>query len=120
MMPARAAPAARVFLEQITMSSAQAPGRWGVVCVGWVAGDFVVPAMIASPGSTLAACLGSSPEKTQAFAHRFGAERAHDDLEALLRDPGVDAVYIALPNAMHHAAVLAAARAGKHVLCEKP
>jgi 1,5-anhydro-D-fructose reductase (1,5-anhydro-D-mannitol-forming) len=76
--------------------------------------------MVKNPGSRLVACLGSSPEKSRAFAQRFGCEHACVDLQALLHTPGVDAVYIALPNAMHHAAVLAAARAGKHVLCEKP
>jgi 1,5-anhydro-D-fructose reductase (1,5-anhydro-D-mannitol-forming) len=76
--------------------------------------------MVKSPGSQLAACLGSTVDKGRAFAERFGVERVHGDIEALMHDPGVDAVYIALPNALHHAAVLAAARGGKHVLCEKP
>jgi 1,5-anhydro-D-fructose reductase (1,5-anhydro-D-mannitol-forming) len=76
--------------------------------------------MVKSAGSRLAACLGSSPEKGHAFAARFGVDRVHSDLEALMHDPDVDAVYIALPNALHHAAVLAAARGKKHVLCEKP
>lgn len=96
------------------------PIRWGLVGLGWVAADFIAPAMVKSPGSQLAACLGSSPEKGRAFAERFGVERVHDNLEALMHDPGVDAVYIALPNALHHEAVLAAARGQKHVLCEKP
>jgi predicted dehydrogenase len=90
------------------------------VGLGWVAADFVAPAMVESAGSRLAACLGSSLAKGRAFAERFGVERVHGDLEALMHDPGVDAVYIALPNALHHAAVLAAARGQKHVLCEKP
>ena len=101
------------------MSNAKTACGWGVVGLGWAAAEFIVPAMVQS-GSTLAACLGSSPQKAQAFAQRYGVERAHNDLESLLRDPGVDAVYIALPNSLHHAAVLAAARAKKHVLCEKP
>jgi 1,5-anhydro-D-fructose reductase (1,5-anhydro-D-mannitol-forming) len=96
------------------------PTRWGIVGLGWVAADFIVPAMVKNPGSRLAACLGSSLEKGQAFAERFGVERVHSDLEALMHDPDVDAVYIALPNALHHDAVLAAARGKKHVLCEKP
>ena len=96
------------------------PLRWGVVGLGWAACDFVVPAMVQSAGSELVACLGSSPEKGKAFAQRFGVARVHDNLNALLHDPELDAVYIALPNAMHYAAVLAAARAKKHVLCEKP
>ena len=96
------------------------PVRWGLVGLGWVAADFVVPAMVKSAGSQLAACLGSSPAKGQAFAARFGVARVHTDLEALMHDPDIDAVYIALPNALHHQAVLAAARGKKHVLCEKP
>jgi 1,5-anhydro-D-fructose reductase (1,5-anhydro-D-mannitol-forming) len=85
-----------------------------------VATDFVAPAMVKHASSQLAACLGSSLEKGQAFAERFGVERVHGSLEALVHDPDVDAVYIALPNALHHEAVLEAARGKKHILCEKP
>lgn len=102
------------------MREAQAPVRWGIVGLGWVAADFVVPAMVQSPGSRLVACLGSSLDKGRAFAERFGVERVHGELEALMHDPGIEAVYIALPNALHHEGVLAAARGKKHVLCEKP
>jgi 1,5-anhydro-D-fructose reductase (1,5-anhydro-D-mannitol-forming) len=101
------------------MSNANASCGWGIVGLGWVAADFVGPAM-QQTGARIAACLGGSPEKTQAFAQRFGVARAHGDLDSLLQDPAVDAVYLALPNSMHHAAVLAAARAKKHILCEKP
>jgi 1,5-anhydro-D-fructose reductase (1,5-anhydro-D-mannitol-forming) len=102
------------------VNSAQSPVRWGIVGLGWVTADFVAPAMVKNTSSRLAACLGSSLEKGHAFATRFGVERVHGDLEALMHDPDIDAVYIALPNALHHAAVLAAARGKKHVLCEKP
>ncbi|MBM3372647.1 MAG: Gfo/Idh/MocA family oxidoreductase, partial [Betaproteobacteria bacterium] len=102
------------------MTTARKPLRWGIIGTGWVASDYVTPGIIKSPGSQLSACLGSSPEKSRAFAEKFRVPHAHDDLAGLLANPEVDAVYIALPNAMHHAAVLAAARAGKHILCEKP
>lgn len=102
------------------MSSQNSPVRWGVVGLGWAATDFVAPAIAKSPGSELVACLGSTPEKTRIFAEKFAVPRQHRDLASLVNDPEVDVIYIALPNAMHHAAVLAAARAGKHVLCEKP
>ncbi|MGA0025599.1 MAG: Gfo/Idh/MocA family protein, partial [Burkholderiales bacterium] len=102
------------------MSNKQTPLRWGVVGLGWVAADYVVPGIIKSSDSELAACLGSTPEKTRAFAERFKVPRSHDNLAGLVNDDGVDAIYIATPNAMHHEAVLAAARAGKHILCEKP
>jgi 1,5-anhydro-D-fructose reductase (1,5-anhydro-D-mannitol-forming) len=76
--------------------------------------------MVKNAGSHLAACLGSSLAKGRAFAERFGVERVHTDLDTLMHDPDIDAVYIALPNALHHPAVLAAARGHKPVLCEKP
>ena len=97
-----------------------APVKWGLVGLGWVASDFIVPAMVQNASSQLVACLGSSREKGEAFAERFGVERVHDNLAGLMADPDVEAVYIALPNAMHHQAVLEAARNRKHILCEKP
>lgn len=102
------------------MSGTLSPVRWGVVGLGWVASDFIAPAMVKSPRSQLVACVGSSRAKGEAFAERFGVTRVHTDLAALIQDPEVEAVYIALPNALHHQAVLAAARGHKHVLCEKP
>jgi 1,5-anhydro-D-fructose reductase (1,5-anhydro-D-mannitol-forming) len=102
------------------MNSNTKPVRWGIVGLGWVAVDFVGPAMLKSPGSQIVACLGSSPEKSKAYAEKFGVPRVHTSLQALMNDPEVDAVYIALPNAMHYEAVLAGAAAKKHMLCEKP
>lgn len=102
------------------MSSAGAPLRWGIVGLGWVSADFMVPAIQQSPGSKLVACLGSSAEKSRAFAQRFQVPNAHASLAAFVADAEIDAVYVATPNALHQEAVIAAARAGKHVLCEKP
>ena len=96
------------------------PLHWGIIGLGWVSSDFVVPAMRKNPGSRVVACLGSSPEKSKAFAERFGIAKAHGSLAAMMADGEVDAVYVATPNAIHQEAVLAAAQAGKHVLCEKP
>ena len=56
----------------------------------------------------------------QAYADEWGIERAHGSYEELLGDPELDAVYIALPCALHHEWTLRALAAGKHVLCEKP
>lgn len=102
------------------MTAIANPVRWGIVGLGWAATDFVAPAMVKSPGSKIVACLGSTPEKTRAFADKFSVATAHASLEALMHDPAIDAVYIALPNALHHQAVLTGARAKKHMLCEKP
>jgi len=58
--------------------------------------------------------------RAQAYAQEHGIERAHGSYEDLLADDGVDAVYIALPNALHHEWTMRALDAGKHVLVEKP
>jgi predicted dehydrogenase len=58
--------------------------------------------------------------RAQAYAHAHGITSAHASYDALLEDDGIDAVYIALPNALHHEWTMRALAAGKHVICEKP
>lgn len=93
---------------------------WGIVGLGRIASTQIAPAIAASPQSTLASVVSRDQGRAEEFAKAHGAGSALDDYAAMLADPQVGAVYIATPNALHAEQVIAAARAGKHVLCDKP
>jgi 1,5-anhydro-D-fructose reductase (1,5-anhydro-D-mannitol-forming) len=94
--------------------------HWGVVGLGRIADTEIAPAITASPRGILHGVVSRDQGRADSFAERHHAVRALTDLGELLGDPDVDAVYIATPNAMHADQVVAAAQAGKHVLCDKP
>jgi len=91
---------------------------WGIVGPGGVADRCVAPAVRQAPGSRLVAVCSRSLDRAQVFASSNGAEAGYDDLVQFLRHPGLDVVYVATPDGLHEEPVVAAARAGKHVLCE--
>jgi len=70
--------------------------------------------------TTAVAVLSRDQARAESFAAANGIANAYSDLDALLADPAVDAVIVATPDLTHKAQVIAAARAGKHILCEKP
>jgi xylose dehydrogenase (NAD/NADP) len=94
--------------------------RWGILGAARIAEHFVGPALSRSPHAAVRAVASRRPEAAQRLAATVGAPRAYPDYQALLDDPDIDAIYIALPNALHAPWTLAALAAGKHVLCEKP
>ena len=94
--------------------------RWGILSTAHIARTQAVPAMLEAADAEIVAVGSRSLERAKAFATEFDIPRAHSSYEALLEDPDVDAVYIGLPNSLHRDWTIAAARAGKHVLCEKP
>jgi len=94
--------------------------RWGLIGCGDISQKRAAPALRDAPGSTLAAVSRKRTELAQAFADEFGAGRVHTDWRDLVADPEIDAVYVATPLAPHAEQAIAAAEAGKHVLCEKP
>ena len=93
---------------------------WGIIGASTIAREWMVPAINAQPGSTVAAVASADPTRAATFAQANGIPRSHDTVSALLADPSIDAVYISTTNELHHPQAIAAARAGKHVLCEKP
>lgn len=96
------------------------PIRWGILGAAAFARKMMGPAIHAAAGAELAALATSDPAKAAGFQSFAPALRVHDSYEALLADPGVDAVYIPLPNTLHVPWSLRALAAGKPVLCEKP
>ena len=93
--------------------------RWGILGPGRIAARLLREADRAANVSVVA--VGSrSRDRAAEFASKFAISRVHDSYEALLADPEVDAVYIGVPNSLHHPLTMQALAAGKHVLCEKP
>jgi predicted dehydrogenase len=91
---------------------------WGIVGCGMIA-KFHARAIAEMRGSRLVACYGRDPEKVAGFAEEFGGTGYHE-LEAMLADPNIDIVTICTPSGAHLEPGVMAARAGKHVLVEKP
>ena len=93
--------------------------RWGILGTGGIARQFAA-ALAESPTGELAAVGSRAQQTAEAFGEEFGVARRHASYDGLLADGEVDAVYNALPNHLHLGWTVKAARAGKHVLCEKP
>ena len=91
--------------------------RWGLVGASTIAREWMIDAIRAA-GGEITCVLSRDPARGQAFAAANGIPRAADSLASLLDD--VDAVYVSTTNEQHLEPVLAAAAAGRHVLCEKP
>lgn len=94
--------------------------RWGLIGCGDIARKRVAPALREHPDCELQAISRARFDQAEQFANEFGARRWYADCTELIADEEIDAVYIATPVHLHAAQAIAAARAGKHVLCEKP
>lgn len=98
---------------------AETPLRWGMISTAAI-GDELIPAFRRARDNELVAVASRERTRAEAYARQHGIPEAHDSYSGLLEDAQIDAVYIALPNALHGEWVRAALEAGKHVLCEKP
>jgi xylose dehydrogenase (NAD/NADP) len=93
--------------------------RWGLLGTAHINRRFI-PAIRTNRRSALTAVGSRDATRAEAYARQWSIPHAHEGYAAVLANPDVDAIYIALPNSLHAEWVLAAIDAGKHVLCEKP
>ncbi|MFC2076609.1 Gfo/Idh/MocA family protein [candidate division KSB1 bacterium] len=96
------------------------PVRWGLIGAGDICVKRVAPALRDSDLCEFVGVTRKQKDKAQSFADEFGAGKVYQDVDEMLADDDIEAVYISTPVNLHHTQTLAAAEAGKQVLCEKP
>ncbi len=95
------------------------PVRMGILGAGFV-GSIHASSCAELPEVDLKAVCCRTPDKVEDFAEEHGADKSYTDPKKLIRDDDVECVIIAIPNHLHCEMTVAAAEAGKHVICEKP
>jgi 1,5-anhydro-D-fructose reductase (1,5-anhydro-D-mannitol-forming) len=93
---------------------------WGFIGASNIAREYMIAAVRSQPGHEVVGIASRNLERARDFAAVHGIASAYDRVPDLLADPAVDVIYISSTNEQHCEQVLAAAAAGKHVLCEKP
>jgi len=101
-------------------STKSGPLGWGLIGASTIAREWLIDAIRAQPDHQVVAVMSSDAKRAVEYAAANRIASAYSELSALLADPKVDAVYISTTNELHKEQTLAAAAAGKHVLCEKP
>jgi len=141
-MPAPADPTRREFLRTATATGIAAtlpvftpklfaadpsPKKtigFALVGLGRLSTDQLAPALQKTKVAKLAAVVTGTPEKEKLWAEKYGLAKSHvynyETFHRIADDPDVDVIYVVLPNGMHREYVERAAKAGKHVFCEKP
>ncbi|HEX9451205.1 MAG TPA: Gfo/Idh/MocA family oxidoreductase [Burkholderiales bacterium] len=93
---------------------------WGLIGASTIAREWMIDAIRGQSSNEIVAVMSTDSGRGKAFAEANHIAASYESVDALLADPDVDAVYISTTNELHKAQALAAAAAGKHVLCEKP
>lgn len=93
--------------------------NWGLLSTARI-NRRLIPAIRAADGAELLGVASRDLSRAEAYAAEWDIPRAYGSYDDLLEDPRIDAVYISLPNSLHAEWTIRAAKAGKHVLCEKP
>jgi predicted dehydrogenase len=94
--------------------------NWGLIGAGDISRKRIAPALRDLANCNFVAVNRARAELAEEFANEFGAKKSFANWEELIADDEVEAVYIATPVFLHAKQTIAAARAGKHILCEKP
>lgn len=102
------------------MGISMKPVKWGIISTANIGMGKVIPGMLKSADIEVVGIASRKLKSAQAAAAKLGIPKAYGSYEEMLADPEIEAVYNPLPNHLHVPLTLAAARAGKHVLCEKP
>ncbi|MBB6467173.1 1,5-anhydro-D-fructose reductase (1,5-anhydro-D-mannitol-forming) [Aminobacter lissarensis] len=93
--------------------------RWGLIGASTIAREWVIGAIKATGGEVVSV-MSTNAERGRDYADANGIAKSVTSLEEIVGDSGIDAVYISTTNELHVEQAIAAAKAGKHVLCEKP
>ena len=96
------------------------PVKWGIISTANIGMAKVIPGMLKSKELEVVAIASRDKKTAEAAAKKLGIKKAYGSYEEMLADKEIEAVYNPLPNHLHVPLTLAAAQAGKHVLCEKP
>src|SRR5246500_4579992 len=102
------------------MPRTQTPINWGLIGASDIAKTRMIPAIRSRPDSTITGVLSSSAERAKSYAAENSIPKAYHKLDDFLQDPEIDVVYVSTTNELHAAQAIAAAKAGKHILSEKP
>jgi predicted dehydrogenase len=94
--------------------------KWGVIGAGGIADRRTIPGMILADNARLVSVMEVNMKLAEKIREKYGAIRAYDNVDELIADPDVEAVYIASPVAFHKEQAIKAAKAKKHILLEKP
>jgi 1,5-anhydro-D-fructose reductase (1,5-anhydro-D-mannitol-forming) len=106
-------------INKITSEDTKITG-WGIIGTGRHPDQRIIPAMKLAKGTRVVAVYSRDVARAQAFAQKHNIQKAYDSLDDLLGNPSINAVFIASPNSLHASQTIMAAKAGKHVLVEKP
>ncbi len=94
--------------------------RWGVIAAAGIADRRTIPGLLKARNAELVAVMDVTKEIAERIRMKYGTKRAYDNIDDLLADSEIDAVYIASPVYLHYEQVIKAAKAKKHILVEKP